>query len=110
MTVERIAQNLNDGTRYGLVDNNGNRLQDQRTAPGGTVAYYSTLPISSRLDSPSRSTGGGGPRPKPGDAKHAGRDIRQPKQGRMLPFVRLAVKPLPEGAQVFEGNVTAAKE
>jgi len=45
VTVERLAQNLNDGTRYGLVDNAGVRLQDQLTAPDGPAAYYSTLPI-----------------------------------------------------------------
>lgn len=45
ITVERIAQNLNDGTRYGLLDNGGNRLQDDLTAPDGPAAYYTTLPI-----------------------------------------------------------------
>jgi len=45
VTVERIAQNLNDSTRYGLVDNSGCALQGQLTAPDGPVAYYSSLPI-----------------------------------------------------------------
>ena len=45
LTVERIAHNLNDATRYGLTDNDGNALQDQPTAEDGPVAYYSTLPI-----------------------------------------------------------------
>jgi pyroglutamyl-peptidase len=45
ITVERIAQNLNDGARYGLVDNDGSRLQDRLTAPDGPAAYYTTLPI-----------------------------------------------------------------
>lgn len=45
VTVERIAQNLNDGTRYGLLDNDGNSVQDRLTAPEGPAAYYSTLPI-----------------------------------------------------------------
>ena len=45
ITVERIAQNLNDGTRYGLADNDGNRLQGDLTAPEGPAAYYTTLPI-----------------------------------------------------------------
>ena len=45
ITVERIAQNLNDGTRYGLADNDGNRLQGKLTAPDGPAAYYTTLPI-----------------------------------------------------------------
>ncbi|MEM1369368.1 MAG: pyroglutamyl-peptidase I [Cyanobacteria bacterium P01_H01_bin.15] len=45
ITVERIAQNLNDSTRYGLADNNGCELQDQMTVPEGPIAYHSTLPI-----------------------------------------------------------------
>ncbi|MEM8842351.1 MAG: pyroglutamyl-peptidase I [Pseudomonadota bacterium] len=45
ITVERIAQNLNDGARYGLRDNDGRLLQDVMTAPGGPDAYRSTLPI-----------------------------------------------------------------
>jgi pyroglutamyl-peptidase len=45
ITVERIAQNLNDSTRYELADNNGCALQGKATIPGGPVAYYSTLPI-----------------------------------------------------------------
>jgi pyroglutamyl-peptidase len=43
--VERIAQNLNDGVRYGLADNDGAVLQDRLTAPDGPAAYYATLPI-----------------------------------------------------------------
>lgn len=45
ITVERIAQNLNDGTRYGLVDNAGRSLQGGLTAADGPAAYYTTLPI-----------------------------------------------------------------
>lgn len=45
ITVERIAQNLNDGARYGLRDNAGKLLQDVLTAPDGPTAYWSTLPI-----------------------------------------------------------------
>jgi pyroglutamyl-peptidase len=45
VTVERIAQNLNDGTRYGLLDNAGRAMQGEMTVPGGPAAYYSTLPI-----------------------------------------------------------------
>jgi pyroglutamyl-peptidase len=45
ITVERIAHNLNDSTRYRLADNNGIALQDRLTVPGGPVAYYSSLPI-----------------------------------------------------------------
>ncbi len=45
VTVERIAQNLNDSTRYGLLDNAGLALQGRMTAPDGPAAYYSDLPI-----------------------------------------------------------------
>lgn len=45
VTVERIAQNLNDSARYQLLDNDGCSMQDTLTVPGGPVAYYSTLPI-----------------------------------------------------------------
>lgn len=45
ITVERLAQNLNDSARYGLSDNNGKRLQDELTVPDGPAAYLSTLPI-----------------------------------------------------------------
>lgn len=45
ITVERIAQNLNDGARYRLADNDGTILQDRLTAPDGPAAYYATLPI-----------------------------------------------------------------
>lgn len=44
LTIERIAQNLNDSTRYDLLDNAGDPIQDV-TAPDGPVAYYTTLPI-----------------------------------------------------------------
>ncbi|MEH6527552.1 MAG: pyroglutamyl-peptidase I [Sneathiella sp.] len=45
LTVERIAQNMNDGVRYGLQDNAGQELQGDLTVTGGPVAYYATLPI-----------------------------------------------------------------
>ncbi len=45
ITVERIAQNLNDSSRYQLADNDGRVLQDQPTVAGGPTAYYATLPI-----------------------------------------------------------------
>ena len=45
LTVERIAQNLNDGARYQLLDNEGYSMQDELTAPDGPAAYYATLPI-----------------------------------------------------------------
>ena len=45
VTVERIAQNFNDGARYGLRDNDGRVMQGELTAPDGPAAYYTTLPI-----------------------------------------------------------------
>ncbi|QDU14389.1 Pyrrolidone-carboxylate peptidase [Gimesia maris] len=45
VTVERLAQNLNDGTRYGLTDNAGQSPQGDLTAAEGPVAYYATLPL-----------------------------------------------------------------
>lgn len=45
ITVERIALNFNDSTRYGLKDNAGVSLQDEPTAPGAPLAYRSTLPV-----------------------------------------------------------------
>ena len=49
ITVERIAQNLNDGTRYGLLDNAGYSMQDELTVSEGPAAYYTTLPIRSMV-------------------------------------------------------------
>ena len=40
ITVERIAFNRIDATRYRLVDNDGVAPQDQPTAPDGPAAYY----------------------------------------------------------------------
>lgn len=45
LTVERLAHNLNDSTRYRMADNEGRALQGEPTAPGGPAAYYATLPI-----------------------------------------------------------------
>lgn len=45
ITVERIAQNFNDSTRYQLEDNRGVALQGELTVPDGPVAYRSTLPL-----------------------------------------------------------------
>lgn len=45
VTVERIAQNFNDGARYGLRDNDGVLLQGDLTAPDGPAAHTATLPI-----------------------------------------------------------------
>ena len=45
LTVERIAQNLNDCSRYELADNDGGMLQDVLTDPSGPAAYYASLPV-----------------------------------------------------------------
>ena len=45
ITVERVATNFNDATRYGLADNAGTAPQDEPTIEGGPVAYYATLPL-----------------------------------------------------------------
>jgi len=45
ITVERVATNFNDATRYGLVDNDGFAPMDEPTDPDGPAAYFSTLPI-----------------------------------------------------------------
>ncbi len=45
ITVERLAQNVNDCARYGLADTAGKVLNGEPTVPDGPVAYYSTLPI-----------------------------------------------------------------
>ena len=45
ITVERIAQNLDDAARYGLADNAGKSPVEERIAEDGPAAYYATLPI-----------------------------------------------------------------
>ncbi|MCH9729695.1 MAG: pyroglutamyl-peptidase I [Actinomycetia bacterium] len=45
ITVERLAQNLNDCARYGLADTAGVVLGGEPTAPDGPVAYHSTAPV-----------------------------------------------------------------
>ncbi|MCB1805500.1 MAG: pyroglutamyl-peptidase I [Candidatus Competibacteraceae bacterium] len=45
ITVERIAQNFNDSTRYQLQDNRGVSMQGEPTIPNGPLAYQSTLPL-----------------------------------------------------------------
>jgi len=45
ITVERIAQNFNDATRYNLKDNAGLAPQGARTAEDGPAAYFATVPI-----------------------------------------------------------------
>ena len=44
VTVERIAQNLNENVRHDLRDNDGKFLQDTRTTPDGPAAYRATVP------------------------------------------------------------------
>ncbi|MGD9618848.1 MAG: pyroglutamyl-peptidase I [Mycolicibacterium sp.] len=44
ITVERLAQNLNDCARYGVADTAGKVLSGEPTAPDGPVAYWSTTP------------------------------------------------------------------
>ncbi|UJX41174.1 pyroglutamyl-peptidase I [Desulfovibrio sp. JY] len=45
ITVERIAQNFNDSSRYNLRDNAGKVLQGEPVVPGGPAAHSSTLPL-----------------------------------------------------------------
>ncbi|VBA45633.1 pyroglutamyl-peptidase I [Mycobacterium attenuatum] len=45
ITVERLAQNINDCGRYGLADNAGTVLVGEHTDPAGPVAYHATVPI-----------------------------------------------------------------
>ncbi|MCO1336160.1 pyroglutamyl-peptidase I [Microbulbifer sp. OS29] len=45
ITVERIAQNFNDSTRYSLKDNRGMELQGEPTVEDGPAAYRSNLPL-----------------------------------------------------------------
>ncbi|MEM9790503.1 MAG: pyroglutamyl-peptidase I [Planctomycetota bacterium] len=45
LTVERLAQNLIDATRYGFGDETGDEPQDRPVVEGGPAAYYATLPI-----------------------------------------------------------------
>lgn len=45
LTVERIAQNFDDASRYGLADNAGKAPVGERIVPDGPAAHYATLPI-----------------------------------------------------------------
>ncbi|MEM8844299.1 MAG: pyroglutamyl-peptidase I [Pseudomonadota bacterium] len=45
ITVERLAQNFIDATRYDSGDDTGARPQGEPIANDGPVAYYSTLPL-----------------------------------------------------------------
>ncbi|MCX2933388.1 pyroglutamyl-peptidase I [Mycobacterium sp. CVI_P3] len=49
ITVERLAQNLNDCARYGLADNAGVVLDGAPTVPGGPVAYHATVPVKAMV-------------------------------------------------------------
>lgn len=49
ITVERLAQNLNDCARYGLADTAGVVLDGDPTAPDGPVAYHATVPIKAMV-------------------------------------------------------------
>ncbi|RDH77348.1 pyroglutamyl-peptidase I [Mycolicibacterium moriokaense] len=44
ITVERLAQNLNDCARYGVADTAGRVLTGEPTAVDGPVAYWATTP------------------------------------------------------------------
>ncbi|MEM1058957.1 MAG: pyroglutamyl-peptidase I [Verrucomicrobiota bacterium] len=45
LTVERIAQNFDDATRYGLEDNFGYSPTNEKIVEDGPVAYWSNAPI-----------------------------------------------------------------
>jgi len=49
ITVERVAQNINDSARYGLADNAGRVLDGEPTVPGGPVAYLATAPVKAMV-------------------------------------------------------------
>ena len=45
VTVERVAINYNDSTRYGVCDEAGYAPQGTKVVEGGPAAYLSTLPL-----------------------------------------------------------------
>jgi len=45
ITVERIAQNIIDATRYGMTDPDGDQPQDEPVVPGAPYAYPATVPL-----------------------------------------------------------------
>lgn len=55
ITVERLAQNLIDATRYDMGDASGSRPQDKPVVPGGPAAYYATLPIRAMVQAMRRA-------------------------------------------------------
>ncbi|GAB2882706.1 pyroglutamyl-peptidase I [Microbulbifer echini] len=56
ITIERIAQNFNDSSRYHLKDNRGVEMQGEPTIPNGPVAYRSNLPLRAMVKA-MRNTG-----------------------------------------------------
>ena len=55
ITVERIAQNLIDATRYDMGDDSDSRPQDKPVVTGGPAAYYATLPIRAMVQAMRRA-------------------------------------------------------
>ena len=55
ITVERLAQNLIDATRYDMGDLSNSRPQDQPVVAEGPVAYYATLPIRAMVQAMRRA-------------------------------------------------------
>ncbi|MEA3412716.1 MAG: hypothetical protein U9R74_14410 [Pseudomonadota bacterium] len=55
ITVERLAQNLIDATRYDMGDESGSRPQNTSVVAGGPVAYYATLPIRAMVQAMRRT-------------------------------------------------------
>ncbi len=49
LTVERLAQNLNDCARYGLADTDGVVLAGEPTVPDGPAAYRATVPVQAMV-------------------------------------------------------------
>ncbi|WP_309386706.1 pyroglutamyl-peptidase I [Cerasicoccus frondis] len=45
ITVERIAQNIIEATRYNLTDEEGDMPQDEPVVPGAPYAYPATVPL-----------------------------------------------------------------
>ena len=56
VTIERVAINLNDSTRYGFTDNSGYAPQSTKVVEDGPDAYFSTLPLR-RIVKDLRSSG-----------------------------------------------------
>lgn len=56
VTIERVAINYNDSTRYGCADNKGYAPQGTKVVEDGPDAYFSTLPLR-RIVKDLRSSG-----------------------------------------------------